>query len=88
MKKSEVKGVSMKLMRVSTFVLCAAASALIQITTAPNASAGPILASNLITMAILGGGGVTIGGTGSVITGSIGAYPTTSITGVIPEGIN
>jgi Ice-binding-like/PEP-CTERM motif len=84
MKKSEVKGVSMKLMRVSTFVLCAAASALIQITTVPNASAGPILASNLITMAILGGGGVTIGGTGSVITGSIGAYPTTSITGVIP----
>ena len=43
-----------------------------------------IVFSSLNTFAILGGGGVTIGGTGSVITGSIGAYPTTSITGVIP----
>src|ERR1700688_96784 len=65
--------------RVGMFLLCAAASAI-----APNASAGPILGSSLNTFAILGGGGVTIGGTGSVITGSIGAYPTTSITGVIP----
>jgi hypothetical protein len=55
-----------------------------QFATVPNASAGPILGSSLNTFAILGGGGVTIGGTGSVITGSIGAYPTTSITGVIP----
>ena len=70
------------------FVLCAAASAIFQIATAPNASAGPILGSSLNTFAILGGGGVTIGGTGSVITGSIGAYPTTSITGVIPTNFN
>src|ERR1700675_4399917 len=48
------------------------------------ALAVPILGNDLATFAILGGGGVTIGGTGSVITGSIGAYPTTSITGVIP----
>jgi hypothetical protein len=70
--------------RAGAFLVYVAALALIQIATAPNASAGPILGSNLITLAILGGGGVTIGGTGSVITGSIGAYPTTSITGVIP----
>jgi hypothetical protein len=85
MKKHQVKVGSTKLMRrAGAFVLSTAAFALFQIATAPSASAGPILASNLITMAILGGGGVTIGGTGSVITGSIGAYPTTSITGVIP----
>jgi Ice-binding-like len=51
---------------------------------AVSAYADTILGSNLSTFAILGGGGVTIGGTGSVITGSVGAYPTTSITGVIP----
>jgi hypothetical protein len=85
MKKSEGKVVSTRLMtRAGAFLFHVAALALIQIATAPNASAGPILGSNLITLAILGGGGVTIGGTGSVITGSIGAYPTTSITGVIP----
>jgi Ice-binding-like/PEP-CTERM motif len=85
MKKYRVKVVSTKLMRrAGAFLLSTAVFALFQIATAPNASAGQILASNLITMAILGGGGVTIGGTGSVITGSIGAYPTTSITGVIP----
>ncbi len=43
-------------------------------------SAGPILGSDASTFAILGGGGVTINGTGSVITGSVGAYPTTSVT--------
>jgi hypothetical protein len=48
----------------------------------------PILGSDLASFAILGGGGVTIGGTGSVINGSIGAYPTTSITGVIPTNFN
>ena len=85
MKKSAGEVVSTKLMtRAGAFLVYVAALALIQIATAPNASAGPILGSNLITLAILGGGGVTIGGTGSVITGSIGAYPTTSITGVIP----
>jgi len=85
MKKNEVNFVATKIMsRSRAFLFSTAAFALFQIATAPNATAGPILASNLITMAILGGGGVTIGGTGSVITGSIGAYPTTSITGVIP----
>ena len=89
MNENDVKDVSRKLMkRVGTLLLCAAASALFQIATAPNASAGPILGSNLNTFAILGGGGVTIGGTGSVITGSVGAYPTTSITGVIPTNFN
>jgi Ice-binding-like/PEP-CTERM motif len=48
------------------------------------ALATPILGADLASFAILGGGGVTIGGTGSVINGSVGAYPTTSITGVIP----
>lgn len=85
MKKNELNFVAKKIIRRACAFLCStAAFALFQIATAPTASAGPILASNLITMAILGGGGVTIGGTGSVITGSIGAYPTTSITGVIP----
>jgi len=46
----------------------------------------PILGSNLESFAILGGGGVTFANAGgpNVITGSVGAYPTTSITGVIP----
>lgn len=80
-----MKVVTAKMMRrACAFLFCAAVSASFQIATAPNAVAGPILASNLITLAILGGGGVTIGGNGSVITGSVGAYPTTSITGVIP----
>jgi len=48
----------------------------------------PILGGDLASFAILGGGGVTINGTGSVITGSIGAFPTTSITGVIPTNFN
>jgi len=52
------------------------------------ALADPILGSDLASFAILGGGGVTIGGTGSVINGSIGAFPTTSITGVIPTNFN
>jgi len=48
----------------------------------------PILGSDLASFAILGGGGVAINGTGSVITGSVGAYPTTSITGVIPTNFS
>jgi Ice-binding-like/PEP-CTERM motif len=82
----EVKVVSMKLMRrVSTFVLCAAVAALFQIATAPNAFAGPILGSDLASFAILGGAGVAINGTGSVITGSVGGCcNATAVTGVIP----
>ena len=86
MTKNELKGVSMKLMRrAGMFLLCAAAPAVIQITTAPNASAGPILGSDLASFAILGGAGVAINGTGSVITGSVGACcNATAVTGVIP----
>lgn len=75
-------GVSLKFMRkINTIVLCAAAFALFQIAMAPNALADPILGSDLSTFAILGGAGVTIDGTASVITGSVGASPTISITG-------
>jgi hypothetical protein len=53
-------------------LLCAAVSALFQIATAPNASASQVLESDLINFAILGGAGVTVDGTGSMITGSVG----------------
>lgn len=45
------------------------------------ALAGPILGETLSTFAILGGGGVAVAGTGSVITGSVGGSPTFAITG-------
>jgi hypothetical protein len=54
---------------------------------APNANADGIIGTDLSTFAILGGAGVAIGGTGSVITGSVGSYPDvapTAITGTIP----
>lgn len=52
---------------------------------AVNAYAGPILGPNLSTFAILGGAGVAINGTGSVITGSVGGCcNATAVTGVIP----
>ena len=46
----------------------------------------PILGADLASFAILGGGGVTFANAGgpNVISGSVGAFPTTSITGVIP----
>ena len=53
----------------------------------PNANADGIIGANLSTFAILGGAGVAINGTGSVITGSVGSYPNvapTAITGTIP----
>jgi hypothetical protein len=50
----------------------------------PTQALAAVLDADLASFALLGGGGVTIGGTGSVITGSVGAYPTTSITGVMP----
>jgi len=51
----------------------------------PNASADGIIGSNLSTFAILGGAGVAINGTGSVITGSVGGCcVATAVTGVIP----
>jgi Ice-binding-like len=88
MKKNEVRVVSTKIMRrASAFLFSTAAFAIFQIATAPNASAGPvpILGPNLSTFAILGGAGVAINGTGSVITGSVGACcVATAVTGVIP----
>ena len=75
--------------RVSAFLLCAAAVALLQIVTVPSAFADAILGSNLSTFAILGGAGVAINGTGSVITGSIGGCcNATAVTGVIPTNFN
>jgi len=51
----------------------------------PNANADGIIGTNLSTFAILGGAGVAINGTGSVITGSVGGCCTaTAVTGVIP----
>ncbi|MGB7023455.1 MAG: ice-binding family protein [Candidatus Acidiferrales bacterium] len=52
---------------------------------AVSAYAGPVLGPNLSTFAILGGAGVAINGTGSVITGSVGGCcNATAVTGVIP----
>jgi hypothetical protein len=57
-------------------------AAFLFIATAPNASAGPILGPDLSTFAILGGAGVAVNGTGSVITGSVGGCCTVdTITG-------
>jgi Ice-binding-like len=84
MKKNELNFVATKIIRrARAFLFSTAALALFQIATVPNASAGPvpILGPNLSTFAILGGGGVAVNGTGSVITGSVGASPTTTITG-------
>jgi hypothetical protein len=51
----------------------------------PNANADGIIGTNLSTFAILGGAGVAINGTGSVITGSVGGCcVATAVTGVIP----
>ena len=51
----------------------------------PAANADGIIGTNLSTFAILGGAGVAINGTGSVITGSVGGCcVATAVTGVIP----
>src|SRR5260370_23623070 len=83
MRTNAVKGASLKVMgRAGTFLLSAA---LIPITTAPNASAAPILGSNLSSFVILGCAGGAINGTGSVITGSVGGCCNAiAVTGVIP----
>jgi hypothetical protein len=52
---------------------------------APSAYADGVLGSDLLTFAILGGAGVTIDGTGSVISGSVGGCcVATTVTGAIP----
>jgi Ice-binding-like/PEP-CTERM motif len=45
------------------------------------ATATPILGADLRTFAILGGAGVVVNGTGSVVTGSVGGSPTPAVTG-------
>ena len=58
-------------------------SALVLPLLASNAFAG-VLGPDLSTMALFGGAGVAINGTGSVIVGSIGTFPSLAITGVVP----
>lgn len=70
----------MKRNRVGTFLLCAAASALVQIATAPGAFAAPILGPDLASFAVLGATTVTNVPT-STIVGSVGVAPGTAITG-------
>src|ERR1700693_6072267 len=56
---------------------------------APSAYADGILGSDLSAFAILGGAGVALNGTGSVIVGSVGGCcVATAITGVIPTNFN
>jgi hypothetical protein len=56
---------------------------------ASSAYADSILGTDLSTFTILGGAGVTIGGTGTILDGSVGACCTaTSVTGVIPTNFN
>jgi hypothetical protein len=87
MKNNDVKAAFMKVRRsVGTLLLCVMSFALLQIATAPNASAGTILGSDLINFALLGGDGVTVNGTGTVITGSVGACCNASAVTGYPAG--
>ncbi len=66
--------------KVSTFLLCAAASALFQIATAPGAFADPILGSALASFAVLGAETVTNVPT-STIVGNVGVSAGTNLPG-------
>jgi hypothetical protein len=59
--------------RVSTFLLCAAASAVFQVATAPGAFAAPILGGDLASFAVLGASTVTNVPV-STIVGSVGVW--------------
>lgn len=73
-------------MKIVKTVLVALAVTLLSAMLAPSAYANAFLGPDLSTFAILGGGGVAVNGTGSVITGSVGAFPTTTITGLPAAG--
>ena len=81
--------------RLSTFLVCAAAFAVFQVATAPNAYAAPfVFTSDLASFAVLGGslvsnasGGAT--GEATIINGNLGTCcSTTSITGFPPGIVN
>ena len=61
-----------KQIRAARIVFMIQLAASLFIATARNASAGPILGTDLSAFAMLGGAGVTVAATGSVITGSVG----------------
>ena len=74
-------------MRLRTFFLVVLA--LVIPLLAGSAYADGIIGTDLSTFAILGGAGVTIGGTGLSLTGSVGACCTAaSVTGVIPTNFS
>ena len=72
-------------MRLRTFSLVVLILVLSLLPVSAYATTIPILGSDLSTFAILGGGGAALNGTGSVITGSVGACcVAVAVTGVIP----